>query len=139
MKLPIGQGFKLRIRSYFSFSRSPYTLPVPRPPCPCSQFLVLVTPDAIESIVVLSSPLGVRVACMQALHLRMESEAGHERTRENDPRTRASFRVLLSRDFSRLPHGEPARGLAVWTDCQLCPSTPQVFVYSYNRPFMRNA
>ena len=57
MKLPIGEGFKLRIRSYFSFSRSPYSLPFPRSPCPCSQFLILVTPNEIESVVVPSCPL----------------------------------------------------------------------------------
>ena len=57
MKLPIEQGFKLRIRSYFSFSRSPYSLPVPCSPCPWSQFLLLVTPNEIESVVVPCCPL----------------------------------------------------------------------------------
>ena len=99
MRLPIGQGFKLRIRSYFSFSRSPYSPPVPRSPCACSQFLVLVTSRAIESIVVPSILLAVWVALMQALHLRRAKRATRERERK--PLTLAPAFACCSRVTSR--------------------------------------
>ena len=99
MWLPIGQGFKLRIRSYFSFSRSPYSPPVPRFPCACSQFLVLVTSGAIESIVVPSIPLAVWVALMETLHLRRAKRATRERERK--PLTLAPSFTCCSRVTSR--------------------------------------